>query len=328
MTLKTLRRVLLTAGVGAMLVAMVGVVPAAATSGVTGQGYTWTNIKVPGSYATFPVMVNNKGVVVGAYYVTSTDWKNGVQRGFIKQGRKYTTIDDPLGVSNTVTGMNDHGEIVGTYTDSSGADYGFIDQGGRFATIADPSADNAKDLGTNVDGVTDSGEIGGTYFDSHSTMHAFSYKKGSYMTYNCPGQGTGRDPTNIFNGVAGSSFGYVANAGAMSGTCFEDGTGYYNYVNQDGRFNRVPNYPGSSDSFISWVNDSGESGGVYYTTPTAANGGVPDGYIYQKGKFTTINDPDGQYGLWLNGANDSGLIVGAYYDGLGFWDGFELTPTH
>jgi len=326
MALKTLRCVLLTAGAGAMLVAMVAVMPAAATSATSGQGYTWTTIKVPGSYATVPATVNDKGVVVGSSFANSSDWKNGVSQGFIKQGRKYTTIDDPLGASSAVYGMNDHGEIVGTYTDSNGDRYGFIDQGGRFTTIEDPYADNAKGLGTAVFGVTDSGEIVGNYHDSNSTIHAFVYKNGSYTTYTCPRAGTG--PNSTTGTDAGTAVGFVDNAGAMSGFCAFKTSGFYNFIYQDGRFNRVPNYPGSSSSWISWVTDSGESGGWYYTVPTAANNGPGYGYIYQKGRFTTINDPLGPYGIELNGANDSGVIAAIYFDSSGFVYGVELTPSH
>ncbi len=327
MASKTLRCVLLTAGAGAMPVAMVAVMPAAATSASTGQGYTWTTIDVTGAVGTFPIAVNDHGVVVGEYYANSTDLAIGVSRGFIKQGRKYTTIDDPLGASSAAYGVNDLGEIVGTYTDSNGDDYGFIDQGSRFTTIEDPSADNAKGLGTFVNGVNDSGEIVGDYVDSHSTGHAFTYKKGSYTTYTCPGEGTGPDLTNNVLNDAGTFFGYVDNAGATIGTCYERGTSYYNYIYENGRFNRVPNYPGSSSSWISWVTDSGESGGCYYTTMTVAESGPPDGYIYKNGRFTTIVDPAGQYGIWLNGANDLGAIVGTYIDSSGAYHGFELTPV-
>jgi hypothetical protein len=241
-----------------MLVAMVAVMPAAATSASRGQGYTWTTIDVPGSFATVPVTVNDHGVVVGEYYANSSDWADGVSRGFIKQGRRYTTIDDPLGASSVVMGMNDLGEIVGAYWPSNGDNYGFIDQGGRFSTIEDPYADNAKGLGTTVVGVIDSGEIVGDYIDSNSTNHAFVYKKGSYTTYTCPRAGTG---PNSSTHDAGTIVGFVDNAGAMSGMCSFKTSGYYNFIYQNGRFNRVPNYPGSSSSWISWVTDSGESGG-------------------------------------------------------------------
>ena len=226
--------------------------------------------------------------------------------------------------ASAVDGMNALGEIVGTYELSNGGYYGFIDQGGRFSTIADPYADNAKGLGTFVNGVTDSGELAGNYLDSNSTVHAFVYKNGSYKTYTCPRAGTG---PNSSTHNAGTSFGFVDSAGAMSGTCSFKTSGYYNFIYRNGRFSRVPSFPGSSDSWIDWVTDSGESGGSYYTIPTAANGGVPDGYIYENGRFTTIEDPYGQYGIYLDGANDLGAIAG-YYFVSGDVRGFLMSPIH
>jgi len=325
--LRTLHRVLLTVGAGAMLAAMVAVVPATATSSPTGQGYTWTTITVPGSIATEPYKVNDKGVVIGEYYANSSDLATGVSRGFVDQGGRYTTIDDPLGASSVATGMNDAGEIVGTYTNSSGDNYGFIDQGGKFSTIKDPSADNAEGLGTFVNGVNDSGEIVGYYADSNRTF-TFIYKNGSYTTYTCPRAGIGPNSSENPQNLAGTGVGSVDNAGAISGTCFFKTKGYYNFIYQNGRFNPVPNYPGSSDSFIGWVNDSGESGGWYSTTESIANGGVPNGYIYQNGRFTTIKDPAGPYGIYLDSANDSGALAGFYTDSSGKIHGFELTPSH
>jgi hypothetical protein len=308
-----------------MLVVMAAVMPAAATSASSGQGYTWTTIDVPGSYTTVPITINDHGVVVGKYYANSSDWKNGVSRGFIKQGRKYTTIDDPLGAKSVVMGMNDHGEIVGAYWLNNGDNYGFMDQGGKFTTIADPYADNAKGLGTIVVGVTSSGEIVGDYIDSNSTNHVFVYKNGSYTTITCPRAGTG---PNSSTGDAGTIVGFVDSAGAMSGYCAFKTSGFYNFIYQNSRFNRVPNYPGSSSTWISWVTDSGESGGAYYTTPTAAENGPAYGYIYKNGQFTAIKDPLGPYGIYLDGANDSGAIVGFYGDSSNLIHGFELTPSH
>jgi probable HAF family extracellular repeat protein len=316
-----------------MLAAMVAVMPATANAAPPGQRYTWTAIDVPGSALTVPVAVNDIGVVVGLY-----DDSTGLGHGFIEWGGRYTTVNNPLAsktppttseaVGSDVTGTNDLGEIVGNYSPSNGDDYGFVDQGGRFTTIEDPYADNAPGLGTTVAGVNDFGEIVGYYLDSDGTMHAFVYENGRYTTYTCPGAGTGPNSSDYDLGAAGTFFGYVDNAGAMIGTCFFETTGYYNFIYQNGRFNPVPNAPGSSSSWISWVTDSGESGGWYFTTPTVANGGVPDGYTYQNGHFTTIEDPAGPYGIYLDGANDFGQIAGYYLDSSGDVNGFLMTPSH
>jgi|GEM_PF-2534890 len=70
---------------------------------------------------TIPVSLNDAGSIAG-YYGTA----NGVY-GFVRaRNGKIRTIA-PHGSTNTyVTGMNQHGVIVGTYTDRTGADVGFI----------------------------------------------------------------------------------------------------------------------------------------------------------------------------------------------------------
>ncbi len=73
--------------------------------------------------------LNNEGVIVGNYVDSS-----GHQNGFIYTGSlttinsaAFTTIDDPLGAGGTeIYGINDAGQIVGSYTDSSGVQHGFV----------------------------------------------------------------------------------------------------------------------------------------------------------------------------------------------------------
>jgi hypothetical protein len=317
---------LLTAGAGVMLAAMAAVMPATATAAPPGQRYTWTTIKVPSSVATVPATVNDQGVVVGEYYATSSDLKNGVSQGFIDQAGTYTTIDYAGATSSAVYGMTNSGEIVGTYLASDGVQYGFIDQGGTFTTLKDPNADTALGpsapyAGTAAYGVDDSGEIVGWYVDSTETVHGFVYQGGSFTTEDCPGAGTGLNPNTLL-GFEGSGFGFVDNFGTATGTCWESNKSQYNFIYQNGRFNRVPNVPGSSDTIIAWVIKSGVSGGWY------TRGHVTEGYIYQNGRFTTIKDPLGRYGIYLDGANDFGAIAGAYYDHSGNTYGFVMTPSH
>ena len=60
------------------------------------------------------VAINNSGVIVGFYTIVQ------VMHGFVDIGGIFTTVDDPLGVKGTqILGINDAGQIVGTYFDSS-----------------------------------------------------------------------------------------------------------------------------------------------------------------------------------------------------------------
>ena len=105
MGLKTLRRVLLTAGAGAMLVAMTAVVPAAATPPSPLAGYasgTYITIDYPGAVQTDISGINNLGTMVG-FYIDS----GGVYHGFIYQRGTFTPFNDPSAGARPTTRAND-----------------------------------------------------------------------------------------------------------------------------------------------------------------------------------------------------------------------------
>ena len=52
---------------------------------------------------------------------------SGLEHGFLYSGGTYTTLDDPLGTEGTfASGINNAGQIVGDYYDSSGTLHGFL----------------------------------------------------------------------------------------------------------------------------------------------------------------------------------------------------------
>jgi hypothetical protein len=87
---------------------------------------------------------------------------------FLYANGTFTTIQDPNATEGTyATGMNDNGEIVGFFFNSTGS-HGFIDDRGVFTTINDPFGMD----GTYLLGVNDSGELLGSY-TSGSGPHGF-----------------------------------------------------------------------------------------------------------------------------------------------------------
>src|SRR3989338_8268679 len=71
----------------------------------------------------------------------------------------YSTIDYPNAYSTQIAGINDYGQVVGWYINSSGGDaHGFTFDGSGFNTIDVPSATQ-----TYAYGINDSGLISGTY---------------------------------------------------------------------------------------------------------------------------------------------------------------------
>src|SRR5262249_32596225 len=82
-------------------------------------------------------------------------------------------IDDPLGTNGTFpTGINDAGQIVGYYRDSTFREHGFLYIGGVFTTLDDPLGSNG--LGTEILDINNVGQIVGTYRDSTGVNQGFS----------------------------------------------------------------------------------------------------------------------------------------------------------
>lgn len=124
--------------------------------------------------------VNDSGEVVGTALI------NGLYQGFADINGKVTAINVPgsalepwAGVnggtkpammnSTTVQGVNDSGEIVGSYIDNKGTTHGFTYLNGTYSTI-----DPAGSTNTSVWGVTTTGELYGCYVNAKGTLSGFT----------------------------------------------------------------------------------------------------------------------------------------------------------
>ena len=83
-------------------------------------------LNVPGASMTQAFGVNDGDIVVGAYQVGTGS--STQSHGFIwAPGFGFENVDDPNGIgATTVNGINDHGRLVGFYTDSAGNTDGFL----------------------------------------------------------------------------------------------------------------------------------------------------------------------------------------------------------
>jgi probable HAF family extracellular repeat protein len=83
-----------------------------------------SNFKLPklkGVTSTNPRQINNNNVVAGGYIGS-----DGIQHGFVLDGKKLTSFDAPGAVGvTTAEGINDAGQVAGLYTDSGGNRHAF-----------------------------------------------------------------------------------------------------------------------------------------------------------------------------------------------------------
>ena len=154
----------------------------------------------------------------------------------------FTTIDDPLatGFDTRALGINDAGQIVGTYT--RGNSHGFLLSAGVFTTIDDPFADG----GTDVSGINASGQIVGTYFFA-GIAHAFLYSGGTNGTY-----------TNFDEPLAVviTDARAINNTGQIVGQFRDASNRRHGYLLSGGTFFTLDDPSATGDSITNGINDT------------------------------------------------------------------------
>ncbi len=240
----------------------------------------------------------------------------------------YTTIDDPLATGNTdnsgnyngsqATGINDAGQIVGTYVDKNYADDGFLYTPGTcFTTLDDPTVSIYD--GTQANGINNAGQIVGSYGDDNGLNHGFVYTAATgFTTLDAP---NAADEANA-NGYNGTFASGINNAGQVVGGYVDNNNNSYGFLDTPGAgplsFITLNDPAGSTGTFAHGINDSGQVVGNYST----------HGFLYTLGTgFTTLDDPQANtFATVVTGINNAGQAVGVYYDDNGVENGFLYTP--
>jgi hypothetical protein len=122
--------------------------------GVKDAGGFFSLVSVPESTQTVSRDINNKGEIAGYY----TDIL-GHTHGFIYSHQTFMNIDFPAASNTKVYGLDDLGQVVGSYVDATGQ-HSFVDTSGAFVTLQN---------GFEAYGINNSGQISGTYTDQAGT---------------------------------------------------------------------------------------------------------------------------------------------------------------
>jgi probable HAF family extracellular repeat protein len=219
------------------------------------------------------------------------------------QGYATLSISVPGAASTAAHGINHQGQIVGSYSDSSGHEYGFLDISGAYATIAVPGA-----ASTSANGINDQGQIVGTFFDANGTQHGFLDSGGEITTIDVPGAlDTGANAISDSGVVVGYDITPKAsndpNAVGPATNAIEDSGGHFTVVQtgvNDG-------FEGIRDAVATGINDNG----VVVGTTALAPASEPYGWVDNNGTFTTLATPPDTMGAEADGINNKGQIIGS-----------------
>lgn len=280
-------------------------VPAASTT------YAFTLINFPGASSTTPQGMNpsasaSQQIVVGAYYPASGDNENGFLLGVAANSEgvireTFKTSDIPGSTLQIACGVNDSGQIVGSYLDASSVWHGYELSGGVYTTIDVPFAGATF---TNAYGINNAGAIVGAWSNASGTF-GFELSGGTYTSLQVPGETT-TYPQNL--NEKNQIVGY-----------YEDSSGIiHGFFYQGGKYTTI-DVPGASSTEAETINDEGAIVGDYCAASGCAS------FLLSKGVFSTIAVP-GAAGTAAYEISTYGVISGAYGDSAGITHGFIAIP--
>lgn len=261
---------------------------------------------VLGALQTFAGEINNKGVMVGQYQD-----KNGLH-GYILNGKKLTTVDDPNGTNTAVSGINFNGaiKVVGVYTNSSGNSVGFryTPATKQFTDIPSPKGATSSYTG----GMNDQGWIAGYYTDSSNNAHGFLLQGKKYTILNVPGA-TASYAYGI-NNQGNITLTWVNSSGAYEGAL-------YNYTSK--KYATI-NFPGAGPkgSEASFINNEGDITFWWFDSAGNLHGALR---VNATKTFYKVDYPKAGVGTVANGINDKNALVGQYQHASGPVSSYKAT---
>lgn len=220
----------------------------------------------------------------------------------------YTSLDFPGGDITTARGINNRGDIVGTYRIlETPPRHALVIRHGQFLPLAPSTL-----LGTNYSEafkINDRGDVVGQYNGDDGFFHGFLLSKGIVTTLDFPAA----SDTYAFDiNQSGVVVGYWDIVDALGNVLAAHG-----FVWKNGAFTEV-NFPGSADSLVLGINVEGDYVGEWDTDINSPTG---HGFVFSDGHFTSFDFPDATLTQGSD-INEDGQIVGAYIDANGGTHGF------
>ena len=162
---------------------------------------------------------------------------------------QYTILEAPGAVYGTyVSGINNRGQIAGSYTAIDFNAYPFVYDKGVYATFDNP----LDGLSSSPFAINDQGQVVGQYLDSTGDQHGFLYDKGVYTILDHPDAGfpIGTQPTGINN------------RGQIVGNFSDSEPRTHGFLYEDGVYTTF-DVPGSIATGLTGINEGSQVVGYY-----------------------------------------------------------------
>jgi hypothetical protein len=220
-----------------------------------------------------------------------------------------TTFDYPgTGNSTLPQKINERGDIVGEFIDSTAVTRGFVrfKNGSFSAPIADPNDTVGFTEGR---GINNSGTVAGDYVISDGTLHSFFLSGGIFTEYDVPGA----VQTNLLS---------INDPGDFTGGFDPDGSGIFQAFVSVGGTLTTYSVPAALGTFAYEITNSKQLTVGYYIDSS----GILHGQYRDKGGTLHFPiDPPGSVGTVLFGVNKNS-VVGRYADSSGATHGLFFVP--
>ncbi len=223
-----------------------------------------------------------------------------------------TTFDYPgAGNSTLPQKINERGDVVGEFIDSSGVTRGFV----RYSdgSFSDPIVDPNDTVGfTEGRGINNLRTVAGDYVISDGTVHSFFWSGGTFTEYDVPGA----VQTNLLS---------INDAASFTGTFDPDGSGIFQaFINVGGTLTSF-SVPAALLTLAYEINNSNQLVVGYFVDSTAILHGY---YRDANGALHFPIDPSGSVATVLFGLNDKNWVVGRYADSSGVAHGVFFLPPN
>ncbi|HEY6250826.1 MAG TPA: hypothetical protein VI685_12775, partial [Candidatus Angelobacter sp.] len=214
----------------------------------------------------------------------------------------YENIDVPGSLATQVEGLNNHGDTVGVFRDSTGVVHAYMSGEDGLQIIAFPNAVSTQAFGINNDG-----DIVGSYIDSHRVRHGFLLHEGVFSTVDFPG--------SILTIATG-----INEHGDIAGFYNAPNRTTHGFVLDDNGFRTVdePNQRPFGPTEVIGINDRGDLSGLFFDNQVSEHG-----FLFSEDSFQQIDVPGG-FQVFAEGLNNRDSLVGGYVDLHLFSHGFRL----